>query len=127
MNSKRVRRLLVLPGDGIGPEVMHESLRVVEWAARHAQVQFSISKALAGGAAVDALGTPILDETIEEAKDSDAVLFGSVGGPRWEKLDFSLRPEIAILRLRKELGLFANLRPVTLFDPLIETSTLKPE
>ena len=127
MKSERIRKLLVLPGDGIGPEVMHEALRILEWAGRHAQVHFSISKARAGGAAIDAHGTPILDEVIEEAKNSDAVLFGSVGGPRWEQLDFSLRPEIAILRLRRELGLFANLRPVTVFDPLIETSTLKPE
>lgn len=120
-------KLLVLPGDGIGPEVMGEALRVVEWAGAHAGVRFEIGTALAGGAAIDAHGTPLLDATVEAAKQTDAVLFGSVGGPQWEKLGFDLRPEIAILRLRKELGLFANLRPAQMFEPLIGASTLKPE
>ena len=80
-----------------------------------------------GGAAIDARGTPITDETMQKAKDADAILFGSVGGPKWEKLGFQLRPEIAILRLRKELDLFANLRPATVLDPLVDASTLKPE
>ena len=127
MNERRRHQLLVLPGDGIGPEVMREAMRVLKWAGEHAGVEFSISQAIVGGAAVDAYGTPILEETILKAQQADAVLFGSVGGPRWEKLGFALRPEIAILRLRKELGLFANLRPITLFDPLIEASTIKPE
>jgi 3-isopropylmalate dehydrogenase len=127
MGGKQSFDLLVLPGDGIGPEVMGEALRVVEWAGRHAEVDFAIETALVGGAAIDALGVPIEDATIAAAVHADAVLFGSVGGPRWEKLGFALRPEIAILRLRKELGLFANLRPATLFEPLIEASTIKPE
>jgi 3-isopropylmalate dehydrogenase len=126
IETKRFK-LLVLPGDGIGPEVMREALRVVEWAARHAAVEFDIEHGIVGGAAVDAFGTPIQDETIARARAADAVLFGAVGGLRWEKLDFSLRPEIAILRLRRELELFANLRPVTVFDPLIDASTIKPE
>ncbi len=119
--------LVILPGDGIGPEVMREALRVVEWAGKHGGVEFRQQERLAGGAAIDAVGTPIEDETIVLAQKADAVLFGSVGGPKWEKLGFALRPEIAILRLRKELGLFANLRPATLFDPLIDASTIKPE
>ena len=127
MGGKQRFDLLVLPGDGIGPEVMGEALRVVEWAGRHAEVDFAIETALVGGAAIDALGVPIEDATIAAAMRADAVLFGSVGGPKWEKLGFALRPEIAILRLRKELGLFANLRPATLFEPLIEASTIKPE
>jgi 3-isopropylmalate dehydrogenase len=127
MSGKQHVRLLVLPGDGIGPEVMREALRVVEWIGQHAEVDFAISHGLAGGAAIDAYGTPMLDETMEQARQADAVLFGSVGGPRWEKLGFALRPELAILRLRRELSLFANLRPVTVFDPLIEASTIKPE
>ncbi|WP_213805079.1 3-isopropylmalate dehydrogenase [Granulicella sp. dw_53] len=127
MNKRKKFSLLVLPGDGIGPEVMREALRVVEWVGQYAGVEFAINLGTVGGAAIDAYGTPIQDETIEEAKQVDAVLFGAVGGPRWEKLDFSLRPEIAILRLRRDLSLFANLRPVTVFDPLIETSTIKPE
>ncbi len=127
MKSYEVRKLLVLAGDGIGPEVMREAMRVVEWAGHRAKIHFAIREALAGGAAIDACGTPLLDETLEEAKAADAVLFGSVGGPRWDKLGFDLRPEISILRLRRELSLFANLRPVTVFDPLIEASTLKPD
>ena len=82
---------------------------------------------LVGGAALDHHGEPITDETIEAAKAADAVLFGAVGGPRWDKLGFDKRPEIAILRLRKELGLFANLRPAIVLDPLVDASTLKPD
>jgi 3-isopropylmalate dehydrogenase len=127
LSKRRSFRLMVLPGDGIGPEVMREALRVVEWVGQYAAVDFERSSDLVGGAAVDAYGTPIRDETIAQARQVAAVLFGSVGGPQWEKLDFSLRPEIAILRLRRELELFANLRPVTVFDPLIDASTIKPE
>jgi 3-isopropylmalate dehydrogenase len=127
LRSRNVKRVLVLAGDGIGPEVMGQALRVLGWAADHAAVTLELTEALAGGAAIDAHGTPLLDSTMDVAKKSDAVLFGSVGGPRWEKLGFDLRPEIAILRLRKELGLFANLRPVTVFDALIDASTLKRE
>ncbi|CAN5704755.1 3-isopropylmalate dehydrogenase [soil metagenome] len=127
MSGNKSLRLLVLPGDGIGPEVMQQALRVVAWAGQHAAVDFDIREGVVGGAAVDLHGTPILDATIDEARKADAVLFGSVGGRKWEKLDFSLRPEIAIIRLRKELSLFANLRPVTVFEPLIDSSTIKPE
>jgi 3-isopropylmalate dehydrogenase len=80
-----------------------------------------------GGASIDARGTPITDETMQKAKDADAILFGSVGGPKWEKLGFQMRPELAILRLRKELDLFANLRPATVLDPLVDASTLKAD
>jgi len=120
-------RILVLPGDGIGPEVMEQAVRVLKQVEKQLGVSFGLEYALAGGCAIDAHGTPLLDETMERARASHAVLFGSVGGPKWEGLGFDLRPEIAILRLRKELNLFANLRPATLFDPLIDASTLKPE
>ena len=120
-------RILVLPGDGIGPEVMEQAVRVLKQVETQSGARFELEYALAGGCAIDAHGTPLLDETMEHARASHAVLFGSVGGPKWEKLGFDLRPEIAILRLRKELNLFANLRPATLFDPLLEASTLKPE
>ena len=105
------KKLLILPGDGIGPEVMREVRRVIDWMDRRRMVTFDISEDLVGGAAIDARGTPITDETMQKAKDADAILFGSVGGPKWDKLGFQLRPELAILRLRKELDLFANLRP----------------
>jgi len=121
------KKLLMLPGDGIGPEVMHEVRRVIDWMARRRAVSFDISEDLVGGAAMDAKGTPITDKTIADAASADAVLFGSVGGPQWDKLGFDYRPEIAILRLRKELGLFANLRPATVFDSMINASTLRPD
>ncbi len=121
------KKLLILPGDGIGPEVMREVRRIIDWMDRRRMVTFDISDDLVGGAAIDARGTPITDETMQKAKDADAILFGSVGGPKWEKLGFQLRPELAILRLRKELDLFANLRPATVLEPLVNASTLKPE
>ena len=121
------KRLLVLPGDGIGPEVMREVRRVIDWMDRRRAVGFDISEDLVGGAAIDARGTPITDATVDAAKTADAVLFGSVGGPQWDKLGFEKRPELAILTLRRELGLFANLRPATVFEPLVDASTLKPE
>ncbi len=121
------KKLLVLPGDGIGPEVMREVRRVIDWMDRRRAVTFDIAEDLVGGAAIDARGTPITDETMEKAKATDAILFGSVGGPKWEKLGFDVRPELAILRLRKELDLFANLRPAIVLDPLVDASTLKAD
>ena len=121
------KKLLILPGDGIGPEVMREVRRVIDWMDRRRMVSFDMSEDLVGGASIDARGTPITDETMQKAKDADAILFGSVGGPKWDKLGFQLRPELAILRLRKELDLFANLRPAIVLDPLVDASTLKPD
>ena len=121
------KKLLVLPGDGVGPEVMREVRRVIDWMDRRRHVSFEITEDLVGGASLDRKGLPITDEVIEAARQSDAVLFGSVGGPRWDMLGFDKRPEIAILRLRKELDLFANLRPATVLEPLVEASTLKPD
>jgi len=121
------KKLLILPGDGIGPEVMREVRRVIDWMDRRRMVSFDVSDDLVGGASIDARGTPMTDETMQKAKDADAILFGSVGGPKWDKLGFDLRPEIAILRLRKELDLFANLRPATVLDPLVDASTLKAD
>jgi 3-isopropylmalate dehydrogenase len=121
------KKLLILPGDGIGPEVMREVRRVIEWMDRRRMVSFDLADDYVGGASIDAQGTPITDATMQKAKDADAILFGSVGGPKWDKLGFDMRPEIAILRLRKELDLFANLRPATVLDPLVDASTLKPD
>jgi 3-isopropylmalate dehydrogenase len=120
------KKLLILPGDGIGPEVMREVRRVIDWMHRRRQVSFDISDDLVGGASIDARGTPITDATLQAAKDADGILFGAVGGPKWEKLGFDMRPELAILRLRKELDLFANLRPAKVLAPLVDASTLKP-
>ncbi len=121
------KKLLILPGDGIGPEVMREVRRVIDWMDRRRMVVFDISEDLVGGASIEARGTPITDETLEKARETDAILFGSVGGPKWDKLGFEMRPEIAILRLRKELDLFANLRPAIVLDPLVDASTLKAD
>ena len=121
------RKLLLLPGDGIGPEVMAQARRIIEWLDEHGSVNFDVSEGLIGGAAYEATGTPFPDETLEAALGADAVLFGAVGGPQWESLDFSLRPERGLLGLRKELELFANLRPAVVFGPLAEASSLKPE
>jgi 3-isopropylmalate dehydrogenase len=121
------KKLLILPGDGIGPEVMREVRRVIDWMDRRRMVSFDLSEDLVGGASIDQRGTPVTEETMAKAKEADAILFGAVGGPRWEKLGFAMRPELAILRLRKELDLFANLRPATVLDPLVDASTLKPE
>jgi 3-isopropylmalate dehydrogenase len=121
------KKLLVLPGDGVGPEVMREVVRVIDWMDRKRRASFDLTEDLVGGAAIDARGTPIAPETVARAKEADAVLFGSVGGPKWDKIGFDLRPEIAILTLRRELGLFANLRPAIVLDPLVNASTLKPD
>jgi len=121
------KKLLILPGDGIGPEVMGEVRRVIDWMDRRRMVTFDIAEDICGGASIDARGTPITDGVMAKAKEADAILFGSVGGPQWDKLGFDMRPEIAILRLRKELDLFANLRPATVLDPLVDASTLKAE
>ncbi|WP_207536757.1 3-isopropylmalate dehydrogenase [Sabulicella rubraurantiaca] len=121
------KKLLVLPGDGIGPEVMGEVRRVIDWMGRRRSASFDIEEGLVGGAAIEATGTPCPDSTVEAAMRADAVLFGSVGGPRWDKLPFEQRPELGILRLRKDLGLFANLRPAVVLDPLVDASSLKAD
>lgn len=121
------KSLLILPGDGVGPEVMREVRRMIAWMERRRGLRFEITEDLVGGASIDQRGTPITDDTIARAMEADAILFGSVGGPKWDKLGFDRRPEISILRLRQELGLFANLRPAVVLDPLVDASTLKPD
>ena len=121
------KKLLILPGDGIGPEVMREVRRLIDWMAHRRRVSFEVQEGLVGGAALDATGSPCPDATVEKARDADAVLFGSVGGPKWDGLPFDQRPELGILRLRKDLGLFANLRPAVVLDPLVNASSLKPD
>ena len=121
------KTLLVTPGDGIGPEVMAQALRVIDWLRANRGLKVHLEEALVGGTAIDAEGAAISAETLAKAKSADAILFGAVGGPKWDGKGFDNRPEIAILTLRKELGLFANLRPATVFAPLIDASTLKPD
>ncbi len=124
---KTNKKMLVLAGDGIGPEVMTQVRRVVDWFDRRRAVKFDLQDGLVGGASYDKHGTPLTDNTLADAMAADAVLFGSVGGPQYDVLPFEKRPERGLLRLRKELGLFANLRPAMVFDALVDASSLKPE
>ena len=119
--------LLILPGDGIGPEVMVEVRKVIEWFTTNRGLEFDVTEDLVGGAAYDAHGTPLHDDTMKKALDVDAVLLGAVGGPKYDNLDFSLKPERGLLRLRKEMDLYSNLRPAQCFDALADFSSLKPE
>ena len=120
------RPILFLPGDGIGPEVMEEVRRVVGWLERR-QLPFALEDDLVGGAAYDAHGVPLAPATLEKAKAIGTVMFGAVGGPNYDTLPFDKKPERGLLALRKELGLFANLRPALVFGALAAASSLKPE
>jgi 3-isopropylmalate dehydrogenase len=119
--------LLILAGDGIGPEVMAQVQRIIGWYGDKRGLNFDVSEDLVGGAAYDAHGTPLHDDTMAKAQAVDAVLLGAVGGPKYDDLDFSVKPERGLLRLRKEMDLFANLRPAQCFDALAEFSSLKTE
>jgi len=121
------KKLLLLPGDGVGPEVMREVRRVIDWMDRRRIVSFDLEEDLVGGASLDRHGVPITEWTVAAASAADAVLFGAVGGPQYDVLGFDKRPELAILTLRRELGLFANLRPAIVLDPLVDAGTLKPD
>jgi 3-isopropylmalate dehydrogenase len=121
------KHLLLLPGDGIGPEVMAQAKRVLHWLQDQKRVSFEITEDLVGGAAIDAHGVPITEAAMARALAADAVLFGAVGGPQWDNVSFDIRPEAALLRLRKDLGVFANLRPARVFDALVDASSLKPD
>ena len=120
------RTLMVLPGDGVGPEVVKETLRVVDWFAKNKSISFNIQEGLVGGASFDKYGTPLSDETLSDAVDADAILFGAVGSPKYDGVEFEKRPENGLLRLRKEMDLFANLRPAMVFPALVDASSLKP-
>ncbi len=117
--------LLILPGDGIGPEVMTEVRKIIDWYGTRRDLPFDVTEDLVGGAAYDAHGTPLHDDTMAKAQAVDAVLLGAVGGPKYDTLDFSVKPERGLLRLRKEMDLFANLRPAQCFDALADFSSLK--
>jgi 3-isopropylmalate dehydrogenase len=120
-------KILLLPGDGIGPEVIAEARRLLSWMQDRRGIAFETEEALVGGCAYEAEGTPLSDTTIARAHVADAVILAAVGGPQWDNLAFNLRPEAGLLGIRKELQLFANLRPAIVFDALIDASSLKPE
>ncbi|MEP3920282.1 3-isopropylmalate dehydrogenase [Ascidiaceihabitans sp.] len=119
--------LLILPGDGIGPEVMAQVKRIIDWFGANRDLGFDVSEDLVGGAAYDKHGTPLHDDTMAKALEVDAVLLGAVGGPKYDDLDFSVKPERGLLRLRKEMDLFSNLRPAQCFDALADFSSLKKD
>jgi len=120
-------KLLLLPGDGIGPEVMAEVKRLIAWMNAHGSVRFETDEELVGGACYDAHKVAIRDETMVKAHAADAVIFGAVGGPKWDKVAYDVRPEAGLLRLRKDLGLFANIRPAICYPALADSSSLKRE
>jgi 3-isopropylmalate dehydrogenase len=127
MIKVKKRKILLLPGDGIGPEVIQEVKKIIQWFNSNKSLDFEIDQDLAGGCSYDKHGTPITDEAFYKALESEVVMLGAVGGPKWDNLDFSKKPERALLKLRKELRLFANLRPAICFEQLVDASTLKPE
>ncbi len=121
------RKILLLPGDGIGPEVVNEVKKIINWFNKEKSLDFQIEEDLVGGASYEKHKIPITDEVFYKALESEAVILGAVGGPKWDSLEFSKRPERALLKLRKELKLFANLRPAICFKQLVDASSLKPE
>ena len=123
----REHRILLLPGDGIGPEIVDETVKVLRAVGQRFGCQFGFETELIGGAAMDAHGVPILPEVIDKARRSDAVLLGAVGDPRYDDPNARVRPEQGLLAIRKGLGLFANLRPVKLYDPLVGASPVREE
>lgn len=121
------KNILLIPGDGIGPEVVSQAKKIIDFFSANSDKKFSTSEALLGGIAFDQTGTPFPDETLANAKQSDAILLGAVGGSKWESLEYKHRPERGLLGIRKELELFANLRPAIVFPALADSSTLKSE
>jgi len=122
-----IHKIAILPGDGIGPEIVAEAIKVLEYLNSDMDLGLEFERGLIGGAAYDATATPLPVATVELVKKADAILLGAVGGYKWESLDISLRPEKGLLGLRSELQLFSNLRPAILYPQLADASTLKPE
>ncbi len=127
MIKVKKKKILLLPGDGIGPEVIREVRKILEWLNKNKSLDFEVDEGLVGGASYDKHKNPITDEVFYKALESEAVILGAVGGPKWDNLEFAKKPERALLKLRKELKLFANLRPAICFKQLVDASSLKPE
>lgn len=119
--------ICIIKGDGIGPEIVDEAIKVLDTVSSKFEFELNYEHVLLGGEAIDVLGSPIPNETLEAALNSDAVLLGAIGGPKWDNLERNLRPESGLLKLRKDLGAFANLRPAMVFDELVDASTIKPD
>tara|TARA_B100000131_G_scaffold119766_1_gene116741 strand:+ start:1691 stop:2800 length:1110 start_codon:yes stop_codon:yes gene_type:complete len=127
MIKVKKRKFLLLPGDGIGPEVVGEVRKIINWFNVKKSLDFEVDEELVGGSSFDKHGTPLTDEVFYKSLECEAIILGAVGGPKYDNLDFSKKPERALLKLRKELKLFANLRPAICFEQLVDASTLKPE
>ena len=127
MIKVKKRKILLLPGDGVGPEVVGEVKKIIKWFNEKKSLDFEIDEDLIGGASIDVNKIPITDEVFYKSLECEAVILGACGGPKWDNLEFSKKPERALLKLRKELKLFANLRPAICFKQLVDSSTLKPE
>ncbi|WP_078391849.1 3-isopropylmalate dehydrogenase [Shouchella patagoniensis] len=121
------KKIVLLPGDGIGPEIVFEAKRVLEEVGKIFGVTFQFTEEQIGGVAIDKSGVPLPDKTVEQCLNADAILLGAVGGPKWDNVEPSLRPERGLLKIRKALDLYANLRPVQVMEPLIHSSAIKPE
>lgn len=121
------KHILVLEGDGIGPEIVREARKVLDLVNTKFNLGLTFENELMGGCAIDVHGVPLADSTLEKARKADAILLGAVGGPKWDKLDRSIRPEKGLLKIRSQLGLYANLRPALLYPQLVDASSLKPE
>jgi len=121
------KHILILEGDGIGPEIVREARKVLDVVNARFNLDLTFENELMGGCAIDVHGVPLADSTLERARHADAILLGAVGGPKWDKLDRSIRPEKGLLKIRSQLGLYANLRPALLYPQLVDASSLKPE
>ncbi|PUA29997.1 MAG: 3-isopropylmalate dehydrogenase [Cellvibrio sp. 79] len=121
------KHILILEGDGIGPEIVREARKVLDVVNAKFDLGLTFENDHMGGCAIDAYGVPLADSTLEKARNADAILLGAVGGPKWDKLDRSIRPEKGLLKIRSQLGLYANLRPALLYPQLVDASSLKPE
>lgn len=121
------KHILILEGDGIGPEIVREARKVLDVVNAKFDLGLTFENDHMGGCAIDVYGVPLADSTLEKARKADAILLGAVGGPKWDKLDRSIRPEKGLLKIRSQLGLYANLRPALLYPQLVDASSLKPE
>ena len=121
------KHILILEGDGIGPEIVREARKVMDVVNAQFDLGLTFENELMGGCAIDVHGVPLADSTLEKARKADAILLGAVGGPKWDKLDRAIRPEKGLLKIRSQLGLYANLRPALLYPQLVDASSLKPE
>src|SRR5699024_5947030 len=127
MSTNKTKNIIALPGDGIGPEVTSEAVKILKAACKNYDCKVKVREMPFGGTSLDRFNTPLTDMTLEACRSSPAVLLGAIGDPTWDNARSDKRPEAGLLKLRKSLGLYANLRPITIYEPLIDASTLKAD